>query len=61
MNAAAISRGAMTESRKKVSVWEKMAKRLVEYFEKYGAEITCGVLAISGNTNTALVYQMLKK
>ena len=37
----------------------------MEYFrtsvEEYGAEIACGMLAMSGNTNAGLVYQMLKK
>lgn len=61
MSTTALTGKVYTEGRNRVSLKE----RIVEYFrtsmEEYGAEIACGMLAMSGNTNAGLVYQMLKK
>lgn len=51
----------LTESKKSMSLKERIAEYCRTYFEEYGTEIACGMLAMSGNTNAGQVYQMLRK
>ncbi|MDE7334601.1 MAG: hypothetical protein K2O16_20705 [Lachnospiraceae bacterium] len=61
MSTIALKGKAYTEGRNRVSLKERIAEYFRTTMEEYGAEIACGMLAMSGNTNAALVYQMLKK
>ena len=53
-------KGRTYTEKKRVSLKERIAESVRAYFEVFGAEIACGLLALSGNTNAA-VYQMLRK
>ena len=61
MTTVALKGRNYTESNKRVSLKERIADRIRGYFEEFGAEIACGLLAMSGNTNATLVYQLLRK
>lgn len=61
MATAALKERTFTESKKNVSLKERIAEYFRTYFEKYGAEAACGLLAMSGNTNAVQMYQMLRK
>lgn len=61
MTTVALKGRNYTEGNKKVSLRERIAERIHVYFEEFGAEIACGLLAMSGNTNPTLVYQLLRK
>lgn len=61
MTTVALKGGNYAEKNKRVSLRERIAESLRTYFEEFGAEIACGLLAISGNTNATLVYQLLRK
>lgn len=61
MTTVALKGRNYTEGMKRVSLKERIADSIRAYFEEFGAEIACGMLALSGNTNAAHVYQMLRK
>ena len=61
MTTVALNGRAYTENRKKGSLKVRIAECVRAYFEEFGAEIACGMLSLSGNTNAAHVYQMLRK
>lgn len=61
MTTVALKGRTYTENMKRVSLKERIAESVRAYFEEFGAEIACGMLALSGNTNAAHVYQMLRK
>ncbi|MDE7186389.1 MAG: hypothetical protein K2O13_02625 [Lachnospiraceae bacterium] len=61
MTTVALKGKTFTESKKSVSLRERIAEYFRAYFEEYGADIACGLLAMSGNTNASRVYQMLRK
>ncbi len=61
MTTVALKGRTYTESKKRVSLKERIAESVRAYFEEFGAEIACGLLALSGSTNAACVYQMLRK
>ncbi len=61
MTTVALNGRAYTENRKKGSLKVRIAECVRAYFEEFGAEIACGLLSLSGSTNTACVYQMLRK
>ena len=50
----------ITETGLKKSILDATAP-VRAYFEEFGAEIACGLLALSGSTNAVHVYQMLRK
>jgi hypothetical protein len=54
-------KGRTYTEKKRVSLKERIAESVRAYFEEFGAEIACGMLSLSGNTNAACVYQMLRK
>ncbi len=54
-------KGRTYTEKKRVSLKERIAESIRAYFEGFGAEIACGMLSLSGNTNAACVYQMLRK
>lgn len=57
MTTAALKERTFTERKRNVS----LSERIAVYFDEYSAEIACGLLAISGNTDAGRVYQMLRK
>lgn len=61
MATVALKGKTFAESKKNVSLKERIAESFRTYFEEYGAEIACGMLALSGNTNAVHMYQMLRK
>lgn len=61
MTTVALKGRTFTENKRSVSLKERIAAYFRTYFEEYGAEVACGLLAMSGNTNAARVYQMLRK
>ncbi|MDE6945137.1 MAG: hypothetical protein K2P66_12005 [Lachnospiraceae bacterium] len=61
MTTVALNGRAYTENRKKGSLKVRIAESVRAYFEEFGAEIACGLLSLSGSTNTVCVYQMLRK
>lgn len=61
MTTVALKGRTYTEGMKRVSLKEKIAGNIRAYFEEFGAEIACGMLALSGNTNAVYAYQMLRK
>lgn len=61
MTTVALKGRTYTENMKRVSLKERIAESVRAYFEEFGAEIACGMLALSDNTNAAHVYQMLRK
>ena len=61
MTTVALKGKTFTESKKSVSLRERIAEYFRAYFEEYGADIAYGLLAMSGNTNASRVYQMLRK
>ena len=61
MTTVALKGKTLTEGKKGMSLREKIAECFRTYFEEYGTEVACGMLAMSGNTNAAHVYQMLRK
>lgn len=61
MTTAALKGRTLTENKKGVSLKERIAKCFRTYFEEYGTEVACGLLAVSGNTNASYMYQMLRK
>ena len=61
MTTVALKGKTFTENKKNVSLKERVAEYFRTYFEEYGAEVACGMLAMSGSTNAVQVYQMLWK
>ena len=61
MTTVALKGKTFTENKKNVSLKERVAEYFRTYFGEYGAEVACGMLAMSGSTNAVQVYQMLRK
>ncbi len=61
MATIALKGRTFTGNKKNVSLKHRIAEYFRTYFEEYGAEIACGMLSMSGNTNAGRVYQMLRK
>ena len=61
MTTVALKGKTYTESNKRVSLRERIAESLRTYFTENSAEIACGLMALSGNTNASLAYQLLRK
>lgn len=61
MTTVALKERTLTENKKRASLKERIAQCFRTYFEEYGAEVACGLLALSGNANAPHMYQMLRK
>lgn len=61
MSTIALKGRTFTESKNKVSVGKKIAEYVKATYVEFMPEIVCGILAMSGNTNSFRMYQMLKK
>lgn len=61
MATIALKGRTFTENKKNVSLKHRIAEYFRTYFEEYGVEIACGMLAISGDTNAGRIYRMLRK
>lgn len=61
MTTIALKEKTFAESRKNVSLKERITKYFRTYFEENNIAIACGLLAMSGNADAGRLYQMLRK
>lgn len=61
MSTIALKGRTFTESKNKVSVGKKIAGYVKTAYAEFMPEMVCGMLAMSGNTNSFRMYRMLKK